>query len=223
MKSVYRQKMSEEEIEVINKTIKKSFKQTEQRKPSYVKNELEKIYQNEKWSAIYLFQAINLDYSFYVEGSIYCCDYNERRIIVYKNNIIYQKPKNEANKINENIFETEKIKSLQNKIEEKEIEIRNLKNKIKEMEDNYGFNKTFYSRDQMLALNFISMDQKLHFAVPCTKKDLFVDVEKKIYDKYPEYRQTNNNFIVKGKKILKFKTIEENELESGIPIIMSNI
>ena len=223
MKYVYLQKMSEEEIEVINKTIKKSFKQTEQRKPLYVKNELEKIYPNEKWSAIYLYQAINLDYSFQVDGSIYCCDYNERRIIVYKNNIIYQKPKNEANKINENIFETEKIKSLQNKIEEKEIEIRNLKNKIKEMEDNYGFNKTFYSRDQMLALNFISMDQKLHFAVPCTKKDLFVDVEKKIYDKYPEYRQTNNNFIVQGKKILKFKTIEENGLESGITIIMSNI
>ena len=75
----------------------------------------------------------------------------------------------------------------------------------------------------MLALNFISMDQKLHFAVPCTKNDLFVDIEKKLYDKYPEYRETNNNFLVQGKKILKYKTIEENKLESGIPIVMSNI
>ena len=224
MKKIYRQQISEEEIEEINKAIKKSFKQTEQRKPLFVKNKLEKIYPNEKWSAIYLYQAANLHYSFNVDGTIYCCDYNERRIIVYKNNIIYKEPKNEANEINEIILEKEKkIEILQNKINEKEIEIRNLNNKIKEMEDNYIFNKTFYSRDQILALNFISMDQKLHFAVPCTKKDLFVDIEKKIYEKYPEYRETNNNFLVQGKKILKFKTIEENKLESGIPIVMSNI
>ena len=224
MKHIYRQQISEEEIEVINKAIKKSFKQTEQRKPLYVKNKLEKIYPNEKWSVIYLYQAANLDYSFQADGTIYCCDYNERRIIVYKNNTTPKEPNNEASKINEIILEKEKIVGvLQNKINEKEIEIRNLNNKIKEMEDNPTFNKTFYSRDQMLALNFISMDQKLHFAVPCTKKDLFVDIEKKLYDKYPEYRETNNTFLVQGKKILKFKTIEENKLESGIPIVMSNI
>ena len=132
MKNIYRQQISEEEIEEINKAIKKSFKQTEQRKPLYVINQLEKIYPNEKWSAIYLFQAVNLDYSFIVNGTMYCCDDNERRIIVYKNNIIYKEPKNEANEINEIILE-----------KEKNIEI--LQNKIKEIENNYGFNKTFYS------------------------------------------------------------------------------
>ena len=51
-------------------------------------------------------------------------------------------------------------------------------------------------------------------------KDLFVDVEKKLYDKFPEYKERNNNFLSQGKIVLKFKTVGENRLESGIPIIM---
>ena len=80
--------------------------------------------------------------------------------------------------------------------------------------------KNLYQRDEMIALNFISSDQKIHFAVPCLKKDLFIDVEKKLYDKFPEYKGTNNTFIFGGKTILKFKTIKENGLESGIPILL---
>ena len=72
----------------------------------------------------------------------------------------------------------------------------------------------------MLALNFISSDQKLHFALPCIKKDLFVDIEKKLYDKFPEYKETNNNFLVNARMILRFKTVEENKLDSGIPILI---
>ena len=81
-------------------------------------------------------------------------------------------------------------------------------------------NQTFYSRDQILALNFISSDQRLHFALPFIKNDLFVDVKKKLYEQFPEYKETNNNFLVNAKMILRFKTIEENKLESGIPILI---
>ena len=103
----------------------------------------------------------------------------------------------------------------QKKIIEKEKEIEDLK-----LEINTIPKTTFYGRDQMLALNFISSDQKLHFAIPCVKKDLFVDVEKKLYDQFPEFKETNNNFVVQGKMILRFKSLEDNELESGIPIII---
>ena len=72
----------------------------------------------------------------------------------------------------------------------------------------------------MMALNFESMDQKLHHAEPCIINDLFVDIEKKIYDKYPEYKETNNTFLFNGQPILRFKTVEENKLESGKIIIM---
>ena len=72
----------------------------------------------------------------------------------------------------------------------------------------------------MMALNFESMEQKLHHAEPCINKDLFVDIEKKIYDKYPEYKETNNTFLFNGQPILRFKSVEENKLESGKIIIM---
>ena len=112
------------------------------------------------------------------------------------------------------------IESLEKLLSEKEKDIINLKNEIKESNINNQFNKTFYTRDQILALNFISTDQKLHYAVPCVKKDIFADVEKKLYDRFPEFLETNNTFLAQGNVILRFKTIEENKLESGIPIVM---
>ena len=109
---------------------------------------------------------------------------------------------------------------LQKTIKEKEEEINNIKNGIQHKEENNSFNKTFYTRDQMIALNFLSTDSKLHYAIPCLDKDLFVDIEKKLYDKFPEYKEKNNNFLSQGKIVLRFKTVGENKLESGIPIIM---
>ena len=125
--------------------------------------------------------------------------------------------KEQKSKIEKIIIEKE---LLQKNIKEKEEEINNLKNEIQQKHENNSFNKTFYTRDQMIALNFISTDSTLHYAIPCLNKDLFVDVEKKLYDKYPQYKERNNNFLSQGKVVLRFKTIGENHLESGIPIIM---
>ena len=72
----------------------------------------------------------------------------------------------------------------------------------------------------MFAVNFISSDSRLHFAYSCLKKDLFVDIEKKLYEEFPEYKETNNSFVVDGKAILRFKSIEENNLKSGTPILL---
>ena len=72
----------------------------------------------------------------------------------------------------------------------------------------------------MCAVNFISSDSRLHFAYSCLKKDLFVDIEKKLYEEFPEFKETNNSFVVDGKAILRFKSIEENNLKSRTPILL---
>ena len=113
-----------------------------------------------------------------------------------------------------------KLESSQKVIFGKEKEIENLKLQIQNDNRNNSSNTIFYSRDQMLALNFISSDQKLHFAIPCLMKDTFVDVERKLYEQFPEYKETNNNFLVNAKMILRFKTVEENKFQIGIPIII---
>ena len=83
--------------------------------------------------------------------------------------------------------------------------------------------KSLYERKDMIALCFISVDQKMQYAIPCLGKDIFVDVEKKLYNEYPEYKETNNCFLCEGKTILRFKTIEENNLKNGYPIILNII
>jgi len=92
---------------------------------------------------------------------------------------------NKNSKLEKIIIEKE---LLQKTIKEKEDEINNLKNEIQLKKEDNPFNKSFYTRDDMIALNFLSTDSKLHYAIPCLNKDLFVDVEKKLYDKYPEYK-----------------------------------
>ena len=47
------------------------------------------------------------------------------------------------------------------------------------------------------------------------KTDTFAAVEEKLYQKYEEYRETNNNFIARGGLILRFKKICENHIEDG--------
>ncbi len=49
----------------------------------------------------------------------------------------------------------------------------------------------------------------------CFETDVFAEVEEKLYKKFEEYRETNNNFISKGHGILRFKKICENNIKNG--------
>ena len=72
-----------------------------------------------------------------------------------------------------------------------------------------------FNLNEMMCVNFISGDQQVHYAVPCLKQNIFAEVEEKLYQQYPEYRETNNNFIANGKLVLRFKTIGENNIGNG--------
>ena len=71
-----------------------------------------------------------------------------------------------------------------------------------------------------MTINFISMDKKLNISVPCIDTNTFAEVEEKLYKKFPEYRETNNSFLVNGQQILRFKTIKENNIGDGLPVTM---
>ena len=64
------------------------------------------------------------------------------------------------------------------------------------------------------------MDQNVHFSVGCLKTNTFAEVEEKLYKQYPEYRETNNNFIANGTQVLRFKTIAENKIGNGLPVTL---
>ena len=125
-----------------------------------------------------------------------------------KNRIIELENKLSINNNNYNIIE-----SLKNNIKLKDKEINELKSKL-------NINKKI-DREQMMCVYFTSMDQKINYPIPCINTDIFAEVEEKLYKQYPEYRETNNYFISNGNQILRFKTIGENNIGNGLPVILN--
>ena len=112
------------------------------------------------------------------------------------------------------------INNYQNKLNQKELELNNLKSQLNNINSNNLSDNDNIKLNEMMCVNFISMDQKVHFAVPCLKKNIFAEVEEKLYQQYPEYRETNNNFIANGTQVLRFKTIAENKIGTGLPVTL---
>ena len=83
-------------------------------------------------------------------------------------------------------------------------------------------NLNLYNLNDIISLNFSSTDQKINYSLACLKNDIFAVVEEKLYKEYPEYRETNNFFIQSGQSILRFKTLKENNIKPGLPIMLFN-
>ena len=78
-------------------------------------------------------------------------------------------------------------------------------------------------KNDIIVVNFNSMDGNINYGIAAEKKDLFAEIEEKLYQQYPQYRETNNNFIANGAQILRFKTIEQNKIQNGIPVTLKVI
>ena len=111
--------------------------------------------------------------------------------------------------------------NYQNIINQKDLEINNLKSQLNNINMNSNVSNNFnVNFNDIVSVNFISSDSKIQFAITSLKTNTFAEIEEKLYKKYPEYRETNNNFLAKGKVILKFKTIAENKIDDGSPITL---
>ena len=109
----------------------------------------------------------------------------------------------------ENIQEMNNLKNI---IKQKEDEIINLKFKIKNIK---AFNKASFNNDDIISIHFISSNKNINCPIKCLKTDTFAEVEEKLYQKYQEYRETNNKFLSNGKTVMRFKTIIENYINDG--------
>ena len=77
-----------------------------------------------------------------------------------------------------------------------------------------------YKMEEIMSINFTSSDQKINYSLPCVENSIFAEIEEKLYKVYPEYRETNNYFLHEGKTILRFKTLKENKIKPGLPIML---
>ena len=66
--------------------------------------------------------------------------------------------------------------------------------------------------EKILSVQFVSNDQKITYSIKCKNTTTFVRVEEKLYEVYPEYKETENYFIHNENAIKRFKSIEENNI-----------
>ena len=115
-------------------------------------------------------------------------------------------------------MDNNKVSELQNIIKEKIDEINVLKSKLSDSNI-----ENIQPGEKIIAIGFTSADQTIqNFYRYCKDSDLFVKLEEKLYDEYPEYKNIETYFSVNGKKVLRFKSMKENNIKNG-QIIMLNI
>ena len=68
---------------------------------------------------------------------------------------------------------------------------------------------------------FYSTDQKIHYSLICKKSDTFMNIEKKLFEAYPECQDSEYFYMVNGQRIKRFKTLEENKINNSQVITLT--
>ena len=143
---------------------------------------------------------------------------NEERIknqnLINENNNL----KNNINNLNNNINYLNnqisnyinQIQLLQNQINDNNLNNNNIKN-------NYINASSIKLGEKILSINFVSMGfQDIgHYSLPCKNTDLFVKLEEKLNNDFPQLKDKETYFLVNGRRIKRFKTLDENKIKSN--------
>ena len=116
------------------------------------------------------------------------------------------------------IDEYNKIKELKNISKDKNISNDNIYiNRIKELEKEIEKYKNYclLPGEKLISIKIISNDQSFEFNTFSKITDNFEKLESSLYKHYPEYKETENFFLVNGTKVNKHKTLEENKIKDN--------
>ena len=71
--------------------------------------------------------------------------------------------------------------------------------------------------EKIISINIVSMGdpEVRNFAIVCKNTDLFVKLEEKLYKSFPLFKNFETIFLCNGRKIFRFKTVEENHLKDN--------
>ena len=127
-----------------------------------------------------------------------------------ENNLIQKKLSNIKNDYNNN-----QIQNLNNIIASKQKEIEKLKKEL----DKVSNKNQYVKYEDIRMLQFISGDGIINnYPIKCLISETFAEVEERLYQTFPEFRETNNTFISSENDIKRFKKISENNIIEGNPI-----
>ena len=155
-------------------------------------------------------------------------NYYENQINILNNKLIQEKNKNQTlinennnlklkiNNLNTEINKlNDKIKLLENNLSIKNMEIQNYKS-----QNNINIKNEITSilpGEKIIAVNFVSMGIQgiSNYNLVCKDSDLFVRLEERLYEDFPQFKEYETYFEVKTKRIKRFKTLKENNIKSN--------
>ena len=104
--------------------------------------------------------------------------------------------------------------------------IKDLKNKYNKTV-NSDYTRFMHSypikRKNTINVKFISVDQNINYLITCEEDQKFHYLEDLLYDKYPDYIDSENYFMVNGIKINRNKTLKDNKIKNGSTIVLKKI
>ena len=142
-----------------------------------------------------------------------------------KNQKLINDNNNLKEKINNLNIELNQIKvlnvKLSNDLTQKNIEIQKLLSPPKKSKEYYDMS-SIRPNDRMITINFVSMGRNDigHYSLICKKRDLFVKLEERLYEDFPQFKDYQTYFEVNGKRIKRFKTLEQNQIKNNDIISM---
>jgi hypothetical protein len=68
-----------------------------------------------------------------------------------------------------------------------------------------------------------SSDEKIYYSIICKNKEKFSRLEEILYEKVPDYFDSDIYFSVNGKVINRYKTLKENNIHDSDVIILNKI
>ena len=150
---------------------------------------------------------------------------NEIQALKKENNDLISKIKlleKKNNKKNSDKDNNKILLSLMEKLDNKDNAINELKNSINKLGKINEKNRfDLKEGEYLMPVIFQSTDSKIHYAFISKNTDRFNIIENMLYDKYPEYLETENYFTVNGNKINKSKTMEQNQIKYSDIIILN--
>ena len=93
------------------------------------------------------------------------------------------------------------------------MEIQKSKNKL-----NDKYEITYINPgEKIMAVNFVSMGKQgiSNYNLICKNTDLFARLEERLYSDFPEFKEYETYFEVKTRRIKRFKTLKENNINTN--------
>ena len=106
------------------------------------------------------------------------------------------------------------IKLLQNQINNYQ---NNYQNNLYNNSNNNNYITSIKPGEKIFAVNFVSMGFQdiINYSLVCKNTDLFVKLEEKLNNDYTQLKDKETYFMVNGRRIKRFKTLDENQIKSN--------